>query len=147
MPNQSKLRDFNKMNGVKSLVLDEGEEKQLQHRPGRGRPTSEQSLTHWVRRMLLMPSQIRGVNRLKIVANRIVRCAENGEEWAIRAVWERLDGRVKDEVSMLQMPTINIQTNVQVTGRVPGADPQQISVSQDMTPQPIVDEERDGTEP
>ena len=64
----------------------------------RGRPRSEQAITPWLRKLL--EEKRAGKTRAEHVANAWIKAAEAGDVNAIKALADRVDGKVPDSVDV-----------------------------------------------
>ena len=100
---------------------------------------SEKLFTDAVRKAALLDDPVRKIRRLDIIAEKLVKKAMEGEDWAIGQVGDRLDGKPKERqehaglmdhairIIWPGMPPIGNEggdTRIQAAGSVPALPPQ-----------------------
>jgi hypothetical protein len=68
----------------------------------KGRPVNEESPTYWLRKFLdeVDPSSKDGRKRIEEIAILLAVQAKKGEAWAMKEIFDRLDGRARESVDV-----------------------------------------------
>ena len=97
---------------------------------------SEKLFTDAVRKAALLDDPVRKIRRLDIIAEKLVKKAMAGEDWAIGQVGDRLDGKPKERqehaglmdhairIIWEGMPVERFSSGIQAAGSVPVLPPQ-----------------------